>query len=422
MDREFLDRQIKAIRKHGMAVVWYKLSVHLRPVKNLLLALPFFPFAFAVWITKPFKRVRFGRIINQRLGHYAANTELYLCEYDAGIQPQGTFDIYCHDDTFYCNEQLRKMWRRSGRLRIWDWARYIKQAITYFPGAEDHIIPTTDKDIHGLYGRIPPHISFTPEEEEIGRRALRDMGMPDGAKFICLHSRDSAYLEETFPYDVWDYHNYRDSNIDDFIPAAEEMARRGYYVMRMGAKVKQPLRTSDPRIIDYANGYRTDFMDIYLAAKCHFYLGDSCGINAVSFIFRRPVATTNFLPAADVFTWGPHNISMFKRLRWRANNRLMTFREIIESGAAFYDRTSQYTNAGIDILDNTAEEIKALATEMDDRLREVWKATDEDEELQNRFWALYKRFKPEIPSIGARIGTTFLRENSQFLEQEKTQT
>jgi len=308
------------------------------------------------------------------------------------------------------------MWGRSDGLRIWDWARYVKQAITYLPGSDNHTISTTDKDIHGLYERIPPHLSFTDEEEEIGRRALRQMGVPDGAKFICIHSRDSIYLEETFPYDIWDYHNYRDSNIDDFIPASEEMVRRGYYVVRMGAKVKQPLRTDNPRIIDYANGSRTDFMDIYLAAKCYFYLGDSCGINAVSFIFRRPVATTNFLPVAEVFTWGPHNVTIFKRLRWNAQKRLMSFREIMESGTDSIDKTRQYVDAGIEILDNTAEEIKALAIEMDERLREVWDANDEDEELQGRFWSIYKTFKTQDLVIGARIGTAFLKENKQFLE------
>jgi putative glycosyltransferase (TIGR04372 family) len=417
MDREFLDRQIRAIRKHGLAVVWYKLSVRLRPVKNLVFSLPFFPFALLVRIIKPFKQVRFGRIINQRLGHYAANTELYLCGYDAGIQPQNTFDIFCHDDTFYCNKQLRKMWIRVNRFRVWDWARYIKQASTYLPGAEDHVIPTTDRDIHGLYARIPPHVSFTPEEEEMGRQALRKMGIPDGAQFICIHSRDSAYLEETFPYDVWDYHSYRDSSIDDFIPAAEEMARRGYYVVRMGARVKDPMRTGNRGIIDYANGHRSDFMDIYLAAKCYFYLGDSCGINAVSFIFRRPVATTNFLPMGLVFTWGPNNITIFKKLRSLDEGRMMSFREVLESGADSFDKTSQYASARIEIENNTAEDILKLAVEMDERLKGTWQTDTEDEKLQERLWSIYRKFKTDSPpSITARIGLDFLKSNREFLE------
>ncbi len=417
MDREFLARQFNAIKRHGLGVVWYKLSVRLRPAKNLFLSLPFFPFALAIRIIKPFKRVRFGRIINQRLGHYAANTELYLCAYDAGIESSETFDIYCHDDTFYCNEQLRKMWARVDRLRIWDWTRYIKQASTYLPGAEAHVIPTTDRDVHGLYSQIPPHISFTTEEEEMGRQALRQMGIPEGAEFICIHSRDSAYLEETFPYDVWDYHSYRDSRIDDFIPAAEEMARRGYYVVRMGARVREALKTTNPRIIDYANGHRTDFMDIYLAAKCYFYLGDSCGINAVSFIFRRPVATTNFLPFSLVFTWGPYNITIFKKLQSLETGRMMSYREILESGTDSFDKTSQYINAGIEIQNNTPEEILVLAVEMDDRLKGTWQTDDKDEGLQTRFWSVYKKHKSDGPSsITGRIGMAFLKNNTEFLE------
>ena len=43
----------------------------------------------------------------------------------------------------------------------------------------------------------------------------------------------------------------------------------GYYVIRMGVKASKPLKSSNPKIIDYANSkIRNDFLDIYLGAKC----------------------------------------------------------------------------------------------------------------------------------------------------------
>ena len=51
---------------------------------------------------------------------------------------------------------------------------------------------------------------------------------------------------------------------------------------------------------------------------------------------------------------------------------------------------------------------------MDERLKETWKTTEEDEDLQQRFWDLYGPNKLKSPSF--RIGTEFLRQNRNLLE------
>ncbi len=37
----------------------------------------------------------------------------------------------------------------------------------------------------------------------------------------------------------WSYHDYRNSNIKNYFFAAENLARRGYYVLRMGSSNKE---------------------------------------------------------------------------------------------------------------------------------------------------------------------------------------
>ena len=60
------------------------------------------------------------------------------------------------------------------------------------------------------------------------------------------------------------------------------------------------------------------------------------------------------------------------------------------------------------------EEIRALALEMDDRLNGAWKPAEEDEELQSRYWSLFK--SDEITRVETRIGAEFLRQNRALLE------
>ena len=140
---------------------------------------------------------------------------------------------------------------------------------------------------------MKPHISFNNEEKIKGEEILREFGIPESAKFVCLIVRDSAYLDRYKDQTLKDfsYHNYRDYDIDNFLLAAEELANRGYYVFRMGVKVHKPLKSSNPKIVDYANSkMRSDFMDIYLSANCTFGVTTSTGLDAVFYVFRKPAA------------------------------------------------------------------------------------------------------------------------------------
>jgi putative glycosyltransferase (TIGR04372 family) len=242
------------------------------------------------------------------------------------------------------------------------------------------------------------------------------MGVPDGALFVCFHARDPLYLESIYPKSNCHYHDYRDSNIHSYAIAAEELTKRGYYAVRMGAVVKEELRLSNPCIIDYPNnGHRSDFMDIYLGAKCTFFITSGTGIDAIPEIFRRPLVVVNYVPLEFVRSWNASHITIFKKHWLRTEHRFMTFREILESGAGRFLLSEQYEQCGIELIENTPEEITALAIEMDERLKGKWQTTEEDEILQQRFWALYKPSELH-GKIVSRIGAEFLRQNSALLD------
>ena len=106
---------------------------------------------------------------------------------------------------------------------------------------------------------------------------------------MCLFVRDSAYLAELYK-DSYNYHNYRNVDIQNFALVAYELAERGFYVIRMGVKVSKAFMVDHPKVIDYAwNGMRSDFMDIYLSAICDFAISTGTGLCEVSRIFRRPM-------------------------------------------------------------------------------------------------------------------------------------
>jgi len=411
----FLKHQAEQVRAGGWPIFTRKVFALLK----LLLLLPFaLPLVLIIRMISPFFVIRFGLLASERIGHFAGNTEVYLCERDAGINtPWRPYVDIWYRAPFVCNIQLKKMWDRTLKHVVPFDISPLDRLIRWVPGGNVHgiLMPNQDRDVYGFMDNTPPHLCFTVDEERRGKDGLMAMGVPGGAPFVCLYARDSAYLATTDPNKDWQYHDYRDSNIHNHVWAAEELTKRGYYVIRIGAVVAENLNISNPKIIDYAsNGQRTDFMDIYLGAKCCFFLGTPGGFFGVPVIFRRPCAMVNLVPLEYIISWISNGLTIPKKYWLCSDRRFMTFREIFDSGAGRFLHTQKFKDMNIEIIENTPEEIAALAIEMDEKLRGIWRTNDEDEELQQQFWRIFP--KSELHGeFRAKIGSEFLRQNKDLL-------
>jgi len=425
----FVQRQIAHIRRGGKAVLARKAGKAFR----LLLSLPFYvlavPAALVIRAVRPWILIRLGSMPVGSIGHFAGDTELYLCERDAGInQPSQR-----HVDLFFmhnlvCNQQLAKMWQRV--LRVWpNWILApLYHVDRLMPGAAIPnccITTEEDRDAYNLLDRFPPHLEFTPEEEARGEAGLRAMGIAQGSRFVCLHVRDNAWNAYCEGVDIWSSEvSYRDSDVQDYILAAETLADRGYVVIRMGAVVREAMKTAHPGVIDYAtNGMRSDFMDIYLGAKCEFCIAVGSGFDGVPMIFRRPIAFVNFVALGELLTSSARFLSITKHHRLAAEDRNLSLDEIFSRGAGFLYESEDYAAAGIRLVENSPEEIRDLAVEMAERLQDDWRPQEGDEALQERFWKIFMKYAPGIErgrpwhgEIRARFGAVFLRANLAWLD------
>jgi len=427
---QFLTLQLKQLQEGGWPEWKRKLNlVFMFFVKLPVLILMFIPALSLIMLARlirPVFLIRFQKMISWRIGHFAGNTELYLCELDAGInKPETRFVDIWYCQTAPCNYQLARMWKRVLHIGPAFLFGLVDRINSMIPGGELHRIGNNtdhDRDMFNLLDRFPPHLSFQPEEEKRGEAGLRDMGILDGAPFVCLAVRDSAYLNDQSPHLDWSRHNHRDSNIQDFAQTAKKLVDRGYYVLRMGSVVKEAMNVDHPMIIDYAtNGMRSDFMDIYLGAKCTFCVSTSLGFDAIPTIFRRPVVFIDVSPLGIIRTNTRNYISTAKKYWLRDEKRLMSFQEIFESGASGFWLSNEYEAMGIDLIASTPEEIAAVVLEMEDRLTGNWKSNDEDERLQQRFWELFpmNEYNGEHSEIRSRIGADFLRQHKDWVLPNK---
>ena len=361
---------------------------------------------------RPIILIRFGQLRSERIGHFSLNTELYLCEKEIGKQPKSSVDIFCHNHPI-SNEQLKKMWDRT--ILVSELTRLPGKVNMKIPGHKSHtVFVPPDRDIHGLLTRTNTHLRFTAEEEDIGQRGLQTMGIRNGSPFVCFIARDNAYLEHVLPGQDWSYHDFRNVDIDTYLPALKQITSEGIYAIRMGAVVKGPLITDDPMVIDYATKFRTDFMDVYLSAKCKYFLTSSTGIDGVSMAFRRPLATVNYVPLEQTWTWIENGVFIPKKLWSKDQGRYLSFREIMETPIGLFAHNDLYKEHGISVMPNTELEILEVVKEINGRIDGSWSYSDEDEYLQSQFVKLFQSSSYHGPIL-TRIGAHFLRHNQELL-------
>jgi len=388
----------------------------MKKLKGLLIFLLVLPFVIVLRIIRPVIRVRFIDLNVFRIGHCIGNTEVYLAKRDALPRDKKIVDIFYYIPPV-CNFQLLKMWKRVIPVTGLRFIYWIVRANRKIPGWKIHEVEFSrgECDVQGLIDFSKQRVFFTQEEEACGQKELRSMGIRVKSPFVCFHARDNAYLAKTYPGYDWSYHDFRDGDINNYSLAIRGLLDRGYSAVRMGSIVKEKFPGSFPGLIDYAcSGMRSDFLDLYLSSKCHFFIHSECGLGAVARLFRKPAVCVNQIPMDYMIVWDPNYLVICKKLWLKAEKRLLTFREILKSGIGRLFESGDYVKRGIEIIQNTPEEIRDVSEEMLERLAGRWKIDDEQEALQRRFWSLYET-NDLHGVIRARIGSKFLMQNKNLL-------
>jgi putative glycosyltransferase (TIGR04372 family) len=229
--------------------------------------------------------------------------------------------------------------------------------------------------------------------------------------------RDSAYKEIHQPLlgtllgKDWSYHDYRNCDINTYNKASLELAKKGYWVIRMGNGVREKFNTTHSHIFDYATSeYRSDFLDLWLMANCHFAVSTGTGLDSVSDIFRRPVVYANYDSMKALVMWS-NSISVPKRLFHELERRYLTITESLDHS---YTHSNLYRKNFIRVVDLNEDEIRDAVMEMEARLSNSWVDSERDKELQKFFMNIYTSWHEYPRHHGwinpeAFIGSSYLK-------------
>lgn len=359
------------------------------------------------------------RITNpHRIGHLAAEPDFVLRERDLGLFPRRKILLLAPRGKV-ANEHLVDYWAGHVATVRWPPLCHLLAPLNRFrflrarPDLAAYIaaINTTaaGMSVGKAWGDRAPVLQLTAEDRARGEERLRALGIPPGARIVCFHNREGGYS----PGDEH-LHDYRNAAVDNYLVAARALVERGFYCVRMGDPTTKPIAPMDG-IIDYAHSpLRSDWLDVFLCARCEFFIGNTSGLLFVPAAFGRPVALANLLPVSASSPFGTRDLGMPKLLWSRAERRMLSFAEILGSDVGNFRFSSLYREHGLEPVENTADEIRDFALEMLGRLDGSVSYSAHDEALQRRFQAL---LRPGHFSYGsaARVGRDFLRKYEHLI-------
>lgn len=262
--------------------------------------------------------------------------------------------------------------------------------------------------INAAWKERTPLLALSQDDLSWSDGQFAALGLPRGSWFVCVHVREPGFSRTDEPA-----HAHRNADPRAVRTAMEEIVRRDGWCVRMGDPSMTPLEPMSG-LIDYAHHpLRSDRLDVALCARAKFFLGNTSGLALVSSVFGVPSALVNLIPLSTM-PYLPNDLGIPKLLRSAVDGRVLSFAEALASPVGNFRYARLYSDAGLEPVENSAEEILELVEEMLDRIDGAYVPAPEDESLQRRFKTL---LRPGHYGYGAasRIGAAFLRRHAGLL-------
>ena len=162
----------------------------------------------------------------------------------------------------------------------------------------------------------------------------------------------------------------------------------------MGREVEKKIKINNKKVIDYANSsYKSDYLDLFLAANCEFCISSGTGWDVVAtHTFRKPCLYTNCVPISNIYTWSENFLIITKRHIDMISGKELSFQDLASENKINLDHTEQYNQNNIKLIENTEDEILEALKEFLFRIIHKNKLNEKDALLENFFWITYMNF------------------------------
>ncbi len=270
------------------------------------------------------------------------------------------------------------------------------------------------------------HFSLTEIEKQQGAKLRDSFGIPRTAPVVTLHVRESSW------YGIHDNAGERNASIENYFKAIDYLIDQGFYIVRLGDRDMKQLSNMPNQFIDapFHEAY-TGLVDPYFISASQFLICTVSGPPTVSWGFGVPTLMTNAYYSPIVFKFAK-DLFLFKKYYSHNLNRDLTFEEILLSDIIYYDY-NEYSNANIELKENSAEVILEATKEMHAQTNGIY-SLDEDVALfHQRLETILKKAKLLRPNLShlpifnmdsegkCFLSTALLKENPLFFGHDCSQ-
>ena len=343
------------------------------------------PLTHFLWFFEPFIKIRIFRGEIGRIGHLCAYFEVLIRTKEINLSDKKQLNIFVVPNN-PANKTLYKMWKRNLIFIESNKLDFIYHLCSPWLKKLRHFGPSNIPQ--GALPQSKPTLRFTGDENIAGKKLIKKMGIESDDWFVCLHSRSSSFLKKKFSNKDFSYHDLRDSSFEKLDKSVKLITKLGGKCLRMSNGENKKLNKKlSKNVIDYANKWHSDFMDVYLPSNCKFFLGGPSGLLSVSHIFNIPVACTNCWPVSKVSI--PSDSLFIPKLMWnKEKKRFLSYKEIKEYNLDKYRYASDYKSLGIEVIENDADDIELLTRDILDMINNN-KLSDNDENYRDKFMNKY---------------------------------
>ncbi len=238
-------------------------------------------------------------------------------------------------------------------------------------------------------GQIAP-FELSPRLKAQGEPWLESLGVPEDAPIALLHVRDTGYAS------FMTHHSFRCADVNAYHLAIDALVENGYWVFRIGDKTSPKLTRTHERVVDIPHlQQHGTWMDVYMCGRCTVGIMQLSGPEAILRGFRKPMLLANVVP--DLAREPrPEDIFMLKRFRSRQTGEEMTYQDFLRLGAPMLTMTDQFTENGIEVIENTPEELRDGALDL---IRFLDGEPVKDPESQKNFVTMGQVFERNIKNI-----------------------
>jgi putative glycosyltransferase (TIGR04372 family) len=220
------------------------------------------------------------------------------------------------------------------------------------------------------------------EHEEMGRDFLRRCGVPEESWFVGLHVRDTGFEEGAWKHQ---HRAGRCAHIHTYLPAIDEITKRGGWVVRLGDPGMVPLPRL-PQVIDMTlTPSPGPWFDVFVWAKSKFFIATPSGPSECPPTFGVPVIHTNYASVSTLpRTSG--DLVIPKLVRARGSSQPLPLGEHLRRPELrFFENLELFRKLDVELLDNEPDDIRLAVLEMLDRVEGRAHYSQDDIEAQQRF-------------------------------------